>query len=94
MLAEAIDQERGENPALDFLYEACALFHTATRFGDGIVKCPFCGENTPELWQHFLAYTDWKGQALGKPVIALSMAPGDERFFQGRGRGQVDGLPE
>jgi hypothetical protein len=45
------------------------------------VKCPHCGENTPELWQDFAIFTDWKGAALEKPVRFLSMEPGDSRFI-------------
>jgi uncharacterized protein DUF4145 len=45
------------------------------------VKCPFCGENTPELWQHFVAVTNWKGEVLQAPVFSVTMEPADERFY-------------
>jgi Domain of unknown function (DUF4145) len=72
---------QSNNPALDFLRNACALFYRANRPGDELVKCPFCNENTPELWQQFLAITDWKGQALGQPLHYVEMRPADDRII-------------
>jgi hypothetical protein len=69
------------NPAVDFLRRACALFYRAQQIGDEIVKCPFCGENTPELWRHFMAVTSWTGDVLQVPTFSITMEPADERFY-------------
>jgi hypothetical protein len=45
------------------------------------MKCPFCKENTPELWQSLFVVTDWKGQTLPKAHVSIDMTPADDRFI-------------
>ncbi len=59
--------EREDNPALDFLKRACALFATEPTESGGDMKCPYCSAHSADVWQKFFIVTDSKGTALAGP---------------------------
>jgi len=79
-----------ENPALDFLYRACALFsgypgrgsqefdEAAPRSEAPPMNCPYCQLPIPELWQPLLAVTDGRGLVLATPIRAVRVVRGDD----------------
>ncbi len=72
MLCEEIDVHLDqnaaieENPALDCLRKACALF--APNVETKIVICPYCSWQIAELWQRLYAITTYEGKPLKDPA--------------------------
>lgn len=60
--------ERLENPALDFLTRACALFSAIQdKPKDKRMECPYCASKIPERWQPLFVVTKEDGTALKDP---------------------------
>lgn len=62
----------GDNPALDFLNKACALFAPPTENQE--MKCPFCNHDVPPMWQQCFVVTNKNGQALPDPYPEINVA--------------------
>jgi hypothetical protein len=67
IFTETVYQE-GENPAWDFLVEACALFAPiSVEEMMAAYACPFCNAKIPVLWQPLCRITGTDGKPLATP---------------------------